>query len=58
LADFRLKLAEAIESLGEKWFSWEIGLERFQITWNRVNGKESLKINKLEHVLEKVWRLF
>jgi hypothetical protein len=55
LADFRLKLAEGIESFGENWVSWEIGLEGFVITWNPVNGKESVKINTLS-VSSKVWR--
>jgi hypothetical protein len=33
--------------------------ERFPITWNHVIEKESLNINKLEHVLiEKVEQLF
>jgi hypothetical protein len=37
----------------------EFRLERFPITWNHVIEKESLKINKLAHVLiEKVEQLF
>jgi hypothetical protein len=59
LADFRLELAEAIESFGENWFSWGNWLGGFPITWNPGIGKESLKINKLGQVLlEKVERLF
>jgi hypothetical protein len=40
---FRLKLAEVIESFGENWYSWEIGLEGFLITWNPVNGRNQSK---------------
>jgi len=58
LADFRLELAEAIESLGKTGFSWGSWLNLSRFKWNPVIGKESLKINKLEQVLENVQRLF
>jgi hypothetical protein len=54
LADFRLELAEAIESFGKNGFLLGNWLKALPIAWNPVIGKESLKINKLQVLFEKL----